>query len=133
MKKIITALAIVSVLIVSSCATSTGGAEKALSGESVVEEKGAEEKSPVTEIIDIPYLIKETNFFSDGYVESYRVFTFNDDMSPAREDLFDSFDEIIESVVYEWISATEVKRSLYNARGELQSWKKSVSNSDRKS
>ncbi len=81
-------------------------------------------KEAAIEMQDVAYKLKETSFFSDGYIESYKVYTYNEDMTVAREDLFDSFDEITESAVYEGAAEYEVKRSLFNKRGELQSWKK---------
>ena len=81
-------------------------------------------------MIKIPYILKETDYFNDGYIESYKVYAYNEDMSPAREDLFDSFDEIIESVVYEKTSESSVKETRFNARGQLQSWKQVVSGDD---
>jgi hypothetical protein len=49
-------------------------------------------------------------------------------MSPLKEVLFDSFDEIIEIAVYEKISANMTKRSLFNKRNELKTWEISSTN-----
>ncbi len=132
MKKLLIALFTVSLLIAAGCATSSTVSEDVTVEGGITDENSTKiektepEKTEVTEIVNVPYLVKDTSYFSDGYVNSYTVYTFNEDMTPAREDLFDSFDEIIESVVYEKLSGTEVKRSAYNSRGELQSWKKLV-------
>ncbi|HAK46524.1 MAG TPA: hypothetical protein DCO79_11480 [Spirochaeta sp.] len=137
MKNVFTAFLIISVLIISSCVTPTTEAdsdsrnlsnvEKAETAETAekaeTENKG---KTAVTEVVSIPYLLKDTNYFSDGYIESYKVYSYNDDMSIAREDLFDSFDELIESTVYEPMSDGALRRSLFDARGTLQSWRKLV-------
>lgn len=134
MKKIVMTLLVIGVLFVLGCTTYSGVDEKAPKKTSEkVSQKAAStpvEKTAVTEIKKIPFVVKETSFYSDGYVESYRVFTLDDDDKTIREDLFDSFDEIIESVVFENISATDVKRSIFNARGELQSWSMIINNVD---
>lgn len=125
MKKIFTAFLSISVLIIAGCATSqTGNAE---TDRNIMETNAAEEKdgekAAVTKIVELPYIVRETSFFSDGYIDGYKVYTYNDDMSLAREDLFDSFDEIIESIVFEELSDGTVKKSLFDAGGSLQSWK----------
>lgn len=135
MRKLLITILSVLLIIVAGCATTSEmttetAAEPAPKSEpqkQKPEQDASEEKTAVIETVNTPYLVKETSYFSDGYVESYKVYSFNDDMSPAREDLFDSFDEIIESIVYEKVSDAEVNRMLFNARGELQSWKRIVS------
>ena len=132
MKKIILIILAISVMIFAGCATSSTEREEPEVQEKAasVEEKAAPEKTAVTRIVNIPYLLKDTDYFSDGYIESYRVYSYNDDMSLAREDLFDSFDELIESRVCEKINDDSVKESLFNTRGQLQSWQKIVSGVD---
>ena len=134
MKKITTLLFVIVLLIAAGCATTTEETVETAAvqntGDTEKEPaKAAEEKAEpefVTEIIQVPYKTKEISFYSDGFVESYRVFTYDDNMKVVREDLFDSFDAIIESLVYDSLSESEVKVSLYNERGELQSWKMNI-------
>ena len=131
MKKLLFILLALSVLIISGCVTSPAESEEPSEG--IVSEETSDqqqEKTAVKRMIKIPYILKETDYFSDGYIESYKVYAYNEDMSPAREDLFDSFDEIIESVVYEKTSESSVKETRFNARGQLQSWKQVVSGDD---
>ena len=125
MRKIVIMLLAALLVIAAGCVTAPvgDGAEKA---EDVRNEKVSEKetvKEAVTQKIQVPYLTRETGFYSDGFIESYRVYTYDEQMKPVREDLFDSFDEMIESLVYEQVSVSEMKISLYNKRGELQSWK----------
>ncbi|MDC7225560.1 MAG: hypothetical protein PQJ61_02220 [Spirochaetales bacterium] len=128
MKKIIIAVLLVSLLIVAGCATSSAGS--ADSPERLAGNDGGsadtEGKTAVKEIVKIPYVLKNTNYFSDGYIESYMVYTYDENMKVVREDLFDSFDEIIESAVSEVLEDGSVKRELFDSRGILKSWRKTV-------
>ncbi len=130
MRNIITALIVTGMLVFTGCVTTSEAdlekkkvEEPKAADHTVKEEAKIEEKVQIRKLVNTPYVVKETEYYNDGYIENYKVFTFNDDMNPAREDMFDSFDEIIESVVYEKISDNVTKRSLFNARGEIQSWK----------
>ena len=70
-------------------------------------EKTGPEKVQVKKTIYVPNVIRETSFYSDGFVESYKTFTYDEQMNVVREDFFDSFDQIIESVVYEGAEAPQ--------------------------
>jgi len=124
------ALFIAAVLSIAGCATvdKTADAPGKENTASAVQ-KDAIEKVQVKQTVYIPNVVKEVNFYNDGYIESYISYTYDEDMTLIREDLFDSFDQILESAVYEKAAGNEVNRLLYNSRGTLQSSLETISTS----
>ena len=112
MKQTVAVLLVAAVLIIAGCA-STDGTEKGTGGEpaaaaaadtnATVKDgtSSTAEKMPVIKTVAVPYTVRETKYFSDGFIESYRVISYDSEMNPVREDLFDSFDAVIESIVTE--------------------------------
>jgi hypothetical protein len=124
MRQYIIALFAAVILLSTSCITVSENADKAAgSGTSPAVQENVNEKVQVKKTIYIPNVVRETSFFNDGYVEGYTTYTYDEEMVLVREDLFDSFDQILESAVYESGAEGVVTRMLYNNRGVLQSSK----------
>lgn len=120
MRQFVIAFILAAVLLVSGCQTVPESGEGKAGGAETPAEKTGPEKVQVKKTIYVPNVIRETSFYSDGFVESYKTFTYDEQMNVVREDFFDSFDQIIESVVYEGAGSAAVNRMMYNSRGVLQ-------------
>ncbi|MBI9108239.1 MAG: hypothetical protein JEZ04_15925 [Spirochaetales bacterium] len=123
MKQIIISLFAAAVLLTAGCTTvsDTQDADGKNKGNSAVEGKVQEKKT-----VYVANVVRETSFFNDGYIKSYTSYSYDEDMNIVREDMFDSFDQILESAVYEYSESGIESRLLYNNRGALQSSKKTI-------
>ncbi len=120
MKKFAIITAVIAAVFFSGCATTesdTSGVQE----EKMVEKASEVEKETVYETVYIPHAVKETSYYSDGYIESYKNFTYDSDMNLLKEELYDSFDEIIESLEFTVAGGKTNMKTVYDNRGSIQS------------
>lgn len=111
-------LALGSLFLFAGCVTDSGP----VSGpEPLPEEVVREEKEPVKVVEQVPYLLKETSYFKDGFVDKYRVFLYSDENRLMKEELYDSFDEVLEFVSYEYDGEGRIRRVLFTSQGRVRS------------
>ncbi len=120
MKKFAIITAVIAAVFFSGCATTESGSTEE-QDEKTVEKAAEVEKETVYETVYIPHPVKETSYYSDGYIESYKNFTYDADMNLLKEELHDSFDEIIESLEFTVAGGKTNMKTVYDNRGGIQS------------
>lgn len=123
MKKVIFCFTIISLFLLAGCVSVEE--QQTEDWQSVAVEGINTEENTFLENV---YLKSEICFFRDGFIKSYKTFTYDDDMKLIYNDFFDSFDKIQKSIVYGHVLEGKSRVLTYNSRGELVSWEKNIFN-----
>ncbi len=94
--------------------------------EEEISAEAEQEKSPEPEYetVKIPFKIKETVYFNDGVVDRYVETSYIEDTSLVeREETYNTYDELIEAVVYEYSEGLPARKLTYGPDSKLRSYK----------
>ncbi len=81
------------------------------------------QKEPVTIEVEVPHLTRETRYFRDGTVDTYRVLTYEEGTHRLlSEGEYDSFDEVKRTIRYSYPREDTVRREALDGTGALESY-----------
>lgn len=124
MKKYIVLLLIAAAL-VSGCITAPEEEAQppAAEQEPVPEKEPEKAPEPVYETVIIPLQTRETVYFPDGVVDRFTETAYIDDSALVkREDTYNTYEELIESVTFEYDGDKPVKELVYGPDSRLRSY-----------
>lgn len=128
MKKYIM-LTLAILMVIAGCATAPEPeappeeAAPAMAAEPRQAEEPEKEPEPVYETVTVPLKTKETVYFSDGVVDRYTEISYIDDTALVeREETYNTYDELLESVTVEYEDNLPVKRLTYGPDSKLRSY-----------
>lgn len=101
----------------------------ATTGESVVEKTVPDvieepiQKEPVTVEVEVPRMTRETRYYRDGTIDTYKVLTYQEETNRLLTEVeFDSFDEVRKTIQYLYPRENLVRREILDNKGTLLSY-----------
>jgi len=106
--------------VIMGCAT-TGDPQWEMAVPEVAEEPVQQE--PVTIEVEVPRMTRETRYFRDGTVDTYKVLTYQEGTNRLLKEVeFDSFDEVKKTIQYHYPREDLVRRETLDNTGTLLSY-----------